>query len=125
MKKIVVLCFIWTLQGLNAFGQANALPPTSHSVPPHPELKAQKGAARLKTVSVAVVSPLGALSRRTEIQPVQTATFRRIEQAGLLMTRISKNDPGAALETIFRPENDQWGDTGIRDPVITIFPRGR
>jgi hypothetical protein len=124
VKKIVVLCSVLILQGLNVFGQTNAVPLTSHSVPP-PELQGQKAAARLKAVRVSVVSPQGALSRSVEIQPVQFATFHRIKREGLLMPSISRNAPGAALETIFWHESDQWGETDIRDPMVTIFPTGR
>jgi len=124
VKKIVVLCSVLILQELNAFGQTNAVPPTSHLLP-RPELLAQTTAAGLNVASVSAVSTRGALSRRAEIQPVQSAKFRRIMREGLLLPRISKNDPGAALETIFWSESDRLGETAIRDPVVTIFPPGR
>jgi hypothetical protein len=124
MKRIVVLCSVMILQGLNALGQTNAVPPTSDSVS-HPELQGQKAAAKLKAASVSAIALPGSLSRSTEIQPRQIVTFRRIKREGLLLPRISKNDPGEALKAIFWRENDQMGETGIRDTVVTIFPTGR
>jgi hypothetical protein len=121
MKRIAVLFFVLTLQGLNAFGQTNTMPPTSRSLP-HPELQGAKGAAKPKKAGV---PSGGTLSHNADIQPPQLATFRRIKREGLLTPRRANIDFGAALEAIFRPENDELGETGIRDTVVTIFPTGR
>jgi hypothetical protein len=124
MKKIVVLGLAWILQGLNAFGQTNTVPLTSHLIP-HPELRGQTAVAGLDAAGVSAISARSILSRRAEIQPMQSAKFRRIMREGLLLPRIPKNDPGAALETIFWSESDRLSDTAIRDPLVTIFPPGR
>jgi hypothetical protein len=121
VKRIVVLFFVLILQGLNAFGQTNAVPPTSHSVP-NPELQGQKKASKPK---MAGVPSEGTLSHNADIQPPQLATFRRIKRERLLTPQGANHDFGAALEAIFRPENYQMGETGIRDTVVTIFPTGR
>jgi hypothetical protein len=123
MKTSVMLGLILILQGLNAFGQTNVMLLASRSVP-YPELKGQNAPAKLKAASVSVVLPQGTSSRNPEIQPVQMATFPRINREGLLLPRIN-NDPGAALETIFGPGNGPWTEAGIRSPIVTIFPPGR
>ena len=48
----------------------------------------------------------------------------RIEREGLLRVQGANYDPGAKLEAIFQPENDQMGETCIRDTVVLIFPTG-
>jgi hypothetical protein len=121
MKKIVVLCFVFALQGLNAFGQTNAVPSTSQSVP-RPQLPAQKAAAKPK---VDVVPSRRVLSHEGEIPASELATFRRIERDGLLTPSRPNYNSGAALESIFRSDNDHMGDTCIRDTFVTIFPTGR
>ena len=121
MKRIAVLFLVLTLQGLNGFGQTNTMPPTSHSLP-HPELQGQKAGS---TPKKAGVPSGGTLSHTADILPPQLATFRRIKRESLMTPRGANNDFRAALEAIFRPENDELGETGIRDTVITIFPTGR
>ncbi len=49
----------------------------------------------------------------------------RISREGLLTRRKSQQDYGAGLERIFRSDNEQMGETCIRDTVVTIFPPGR
>jgi hypothetical protein len=115
-----VLCFVLMLQGLNTFGQTNTVPPTSPLLP-HPELQGQKAASKPKKAGAL---PGGALSHNAGIQPPQLATFRRIKREGLLMPHRAKIDFGAELEAIFRPENDQLGETRIRDTAVTVFPTG-
>jgi hypothetical protein len=123
MKRIVVLCSVMILQGLNAFGQTNAVPPTSH-LASHPQSHGPKAPATLKGVTVAAISPQSALAQKAEIQAAQQATFRRIEREGLFTPR-ANNDPGAPLEAIFWPDSSQMGETEIRDPVTIIFPTRR
>ncbi len=124
MKRIVVLSFLLILQGLNSFGQANAVPPTGHSVA-RPEGQGQKAASKPKSAGDSAVPSQGTLSRSTEAQPADLAAIRRIKREGLLIRRGSKNDFGAMMERIFRSENDQMGETCICDTVVTIFPTGR
>ena len=121
MKRIVVLSLVLILQGLNSFGQTNAVPPTGHSVA-RPE--GQKPGSKPKTAGNSAVPTQGALSRSTEAQPADLAAIRRISREGLLLPRGSKVD-WAFMERLFRSENDQMGDTCIRDTVVTIFPAGR
>ncbi len=123
MKKIVVVGFVLILQGLNAFAQTNVVQLASQSVP-YPELREQKPVAKHKTASVSVVLPKSTLSRNPKNQPEQSVIFHRISREGLLIPRISKDDPGAALETVFGSQNNQLGETGIRDPSVIIFPTG-
>jgi hypothetical protein len=120
MKRIVGLCFVLGLQGLGAFGQTNAAPPASRSVH-NPEIQGQKAAA--KPSKTGTVSG-NTLSHGSQAQSSQRATFHRIEREGLLRVQGANYDPGAKLEAIFQPENDQMGETCIRDTVVLIFPTG-
>jgi len=120
VKIVVVFCSVMILQGLNTFGQTNAVPPTSH-VPPHPELQGQKAASKPKKVGTL---PGGTLSHNAGIQPPQLSTFHRIKRESLLTPQEAKIDFGADLQAIFQPENDQIGETRIRDTIVTIFPTG-
>jgi hypothetical protein len=122
VKRIVILCCVLILQGLNSFGQTNAVPPTGQLVP-RPE--GQKAVSKPKTAGDSAVPTQGTLSRSTEAQPAELGAIRRISREGLLMPRGSKIDFGAMMERIFRSENDQMGETCIRDTVVTIFPTGR
>jgi hypothetical protein len=121
VKRIVVLCFVLVLQGLNLFGQTNAVPPMGRSVP-RPESQQQTPAPKPKPAG----GPSGGiLSHETEITPAQIAAFKRIKEEGLLTRRGPVHDYGAELESIFRSKNDQMGDTIVRDPVVLIFPTGQ
>ena len=122
MKRIVVLSLVLILQGLNSFGQTNAVPPTGRPVA-RPE--GQKAVSKPKTAGDSTVPTQGTLSRRTEARPAGLAAIRRIWREGLLNRRESKKDYGAELEAIFRSRNDQMGETCICDTVVTIFPTGR
>jgi len=122
MKRIVVFCSVMILQGLNAFGQTNAAPPADLSI--RPEGRGPKAASKVNAAGASAVAPPGALSHSSEIQPVKLTTFRRISREGALNPRRSKNDFGAKMEEVFRPQNDQMGEAGIYDPVVMIFPAG-
>ncbi len=119
MKRIVVLCSVLILQGLNTLGQTNTAPPAR--LLPHPELQGQKTASKPKKVGAL---PGGTLSHNAGIQPPQLSTFHRIKRESLLMPPEANIDFGAELQAIFRPENDQIGETRIRDTIVTIFPTG-
>jgi hypothetical protein len=123
--RIGVLAIVLILQGLNAFGQTNAVPPAGHPVA-RPEGQ-RRAAASKNTASVPAVPAQRTFSHRTEVQPADLATFRRIKEEGLLTPEISKNgrNTWAATESIFRSDNDQMGETCIRDTYVTIFPTGR
>jgi hypothetical protein len=122
MKRVVVLSFVLILQGLNSFGQTNAVPPTGRSVA---RSEAPKPVSKPKTAGDSAVPSQGTLSRSTEAQPADLAAIRRISRERLLLRRGSKIDFGAIMGRIFRSENDQMGETCIRDTVVTIFPTGR
>jgi hypothetical protein len=125
MKRVVVLCFVLMVQGLNSFGQTNATPPAAHPVQ-HPEPQVQKAVAT-NSVSVPAAPVERTLSRTAEMTPADLAMFRRIKEEGLLAPRrpTSGRNTWASTESIFRSNNDQMGETCIRDTYITIFPTGR
>ena len=121
MKRIVILCCVLILQGLNSFGQTNAVPPTGRSVA-RPE--GQKAVSKSKTAGDSAVPSQGTVSRSSAAQPADLAAIRRIRREGLLTPRASKIDFGAMLNGVFRSGNDQMGEACICDTVVTIFPTG-
>ena len=123
MKRIVLLCGILVLKGLNLLGQTNAVLANSQSVP-RSQGQAQKGASKLRSQE-ATPLPQGSFRHSTEAQPWDLAVIQRASRDGLLIPSESRKDFGMALERIFRPDNDQMGGTDIRDTVVTIFPPGR
>jgi hypothetical protein len=122
VKRIVVLIFVLMLPGLDSFGLTNAAPPTARS---QARPQGQTTVSKSKTADAAPVHPQGALSRSTEAKSADLAAVRRISKEGLLAPRKSEVDYGAMLERIFRSENDQMGETSVRDTIVTIFPTGR
>jgi hypothetical protein len=125
MKRIVILCSVLVLQGLNSFGQTNAVPPTGQPVARPEGQKAVSKPKTAKTAGATAVPSQGIVTRGTEAQSADLATIRRVQREGLLTPRATKTNYEAALEGIFRPVNDQMGETCIRDTVVTIFPTGR
>jgi hypothetical protein len=126
MKKVVVICFVLMWQGLNSFGQTNNAPPPTSRPVPRPEQPAQKAATN-NIASAPMVSAHPTFSHTSEIPPEQLAQFRRIKEEGLLEPGVSRNgrNTWASVESIFRSDNDQAGDSCIRDTYVTIFPTGR
>jgi hypothetical protein len=128
VKRIVVFCAVLIFQGLSAFGQTNAVPPADHRLA-RAEWRGQKAASNNIVVApaVRVVPAPRTFSHHSTAPPADMAKFRRIEEEGLLTPGISKNNRNtwAATESIFRSDNDQMGETCIRDTYVTIFPPGR
>lgn len=123
VKSIVAACIILVLQGLSSFAQTNAAPAKSRPVP-RIEGHGQNAAPKPKTPDAPAVPPQGALSHVPQHQ-LPPGTMARISREGLLTRRKSQQDYGAGLERIFRSDNEQMGETCIRDTVVTIFPPGR
>jgi hypothetical protein len=121
MKRIVVLSVVLILQGLNSFGQTNAVPPAGQSLA---RPQGPKAVSKPETARNSAVPNQGTLTRSTEAQAADLAVIRRISREGLLKPRSSRID-WAYMERMFRSENDQMGDTCIRDTIVTIFPPGR
>jgi len=115
---------VFVLQGLNSFGQTNAAPSTARALArPEPQ---KQIAAPNATVNAAVVPPQNTLSHTSEAEPANTALFRRISEERLLVReRPMKDTSWARTESIFRSDNDQMGDSCIRDTYVIIFPTGR
>jgi hypothetical protein len=91
---------------------------------PNPEWQGQKAASN--SVTVAHPAPArNSLAHKTEVQPAELATYRRIKKENLLTLQAPVNNHAAAFNTIFGSDNDQMGETRIRDTVVTIFPPGR
>jgi hypothetical protein len=123
MKRIVLLCSILVLPGLNLMGQTNAAPTKTQSAQRSQE-QGQKGASKLKSQEAPPLTQ-GSFRHSSEAQPWDLAVFQRVSRDGRLTPSEPKKDFGATLERIFRPDNDQMGETCIRDTVVTIFPTGR
>jgi hypothetical protein len=125
MKKIILLCIVGVLQGVNAFGQTNAVAPARHPVATH-EWRGQMSASN-NIVRAPGVSQRSSLQHRSEIKPADEAMFRRIKEEGLLAPRMATTGRNnwAGTESIFRSDNNQMGETCVRDTVVTIFPTGR
>ena len=125
MKKIILLCIVGVLQVVNAFGQTNAVVPATPPIATH-EWRGQMSASN-NIVRAPGVPPRSSVQHRSEVQPANEAVFRRIKEEGLLAPRTatSGRNNWAGTESIFRSDNNQMGETCIRDTVITIFPTGR
>jgi hypothetical protein len=124
MKRIVLVCFALGLSGLNSFGQTNnAVPPAGRPVSRSVE-QGQKAPAEPKAAVVSAPPYQGPLSPSSEAPPADRATIRRMQQEGLLLPQKSKKDVGAIFVEMFQPNNDQVGETRIRDTVVTIYPAG-
>ena len=122
MKNIIVLSLVLILQGgLNSFAQTNAAPPSGH-VAPRPKGQGQKAVSKPETPGDSAVPSRDTLTRRAEAQREEQAEIRRIAREELLSRQKSTIDYDEAINQIFRSDNDQMGETSIRDTVVTIFP---
>jgi hypothetical protein len=124
MKRIVVLCSVVMLQGLDAFGQTNAVAPTNSAVSQF-QWQDQKTPIISKAASEPVVPPPGTLFHDSKAQTPRLAKIHRIEREGVLIPNHASNDPGAALDMIFWSPWNPLEEMDIRDTVVTIYPPGR
>ena len=127
MKKLAIFCLVLGLQGLNSFGQTNAVPSKAHPAP-KPKPEAQKEPAKQENTEAAPVVPEWVdLNYRPAHKRGILQAFREGNQQH--KTKVageyySKNSE-TALELVFRWPNDQAGATSIRDAVVPLFPSGR
>ena len=125
LKISVLVSSMLLLPGFNSFGQTNVVPPAAQPVS-RPALRGQ-GMVSTNIAGMPVSPSQPTFSHKAETTPADLARFRRIHEEGLLAPVKSRNgrNTWAATESIFRSDNDQMGDSCIRDTYVTIFPTGR
>jgi hypothetical protein len=140
-NRIVFISFALAVSGLNLFGQTNSSTVKANA-PPISGLQSATVSNQTKVVRLrrlptktedtnkAFVASRTILPVKTfsaDSDPAETAVFRRIEREYLLQPGGFErpHDFSSKLSSIFRSDNDQMGETSIRDTVITIFPTGR
>ena len=106
MKKIVVLTCVLFLQGLNAFGETNALP--AGQLVSRPEAQKQKAVVKPKAAVAPVAPAQGILSRTSEARPADIAAIHRISREGLLNRPELRMIIGPRSRSCSVPRTPKW-----------------
>jgi hypothetical protein len=112
VKKIVILCSVLILGGMNSFGETNSVPQKVQSAPP-PQKTAAKPKSNKDSREIT----------RTKQSPEEAAAAHQTLRQRLFRPQ-TVSDYGAEVNQIFFPGSDQVADTMVRNTIVTIYPSG-
>jgi hypothetical protein len=116
MKSFFAACLLSIVAG-SSYGQTNTITVSKRSALHVPT------AASTNAVVAPVVPIQKTLSHESEVQPADIGLYRRFKEQAFYTKSMSPT--WTSTESIFRSDNDQMGDSCIRDTYLTIFPSGR